>query len=286
MIDFRMETFLTLCNVMNYRKTAEILNMTQPAVTQHIHSLEKYYGCKLFIYDRKSLKMTKKAYILKSYAENVLYQEKKVRTLLADTDKHHFSIGATKTIGDYVISDHVSNFIKEPANSLSVVVDNTEHLLDELSNGNIDFALIEGAFDRSKYACRLYKREPFVGICSVNHKFAGKKVSYSDILKEKLIVREEGSGTRNILTQMLFSHEHYLSEFKKITTVNSFGMITSLIEKGDEITFAYRAVMHNNPLLAQFFPENTEIIRELNYVYLDTPYTENAVDYFDSFRII
>ena len=40
MIDYRVKTFLTLCNFMNYRKTAQVLNMTQPAVTQHIHFLE------------------------------------------------------------------------------------------------------------------------------------------------------------------------------------------------------------------------------------------------------
>ena len=61
MIDTRIETFLTLCRVMNYRKTAELLNMTQPAVTQHIHFLEEQYGCKLFSYDRRTLTMTKEA---------------------------------------------------------------------------------------------------------------------------------------------------------------------------------------------------------------------------------
>lgn len=56
MIDYRVKTFLALCDFMNYRKTAQILNMTQPAVTQHIHFLENQYGCKLFDYDRHSLK--------------------------------------------------------------------------------------------------------------------------------------------------------------------------------------------------------------------------------------
>jgi DNA-binding transcriptional LysR family regulator len=59
---------------MNYRKTAEALNMTQPAVTQHIHYLENLYHCKLFLYDRKTLHMTEEAKMLKIYAENVLYQ--------------------------------------------------------------------------------------------------------------------------------------------------------------------------------------------------------------------
>lgn len=77
MIDTRIQTFLTLCRVMNYRRTAELLNMTQPAVTQHIHFLEEQYGCKLFHYDRRTLTMTREAELLQRYAENVLYQEKK-----------------------------------------------------------------------------------------------------------------------------------------------------------------------------------------------------------------
>ena len=51
MLDYRVLTFLALYDEMNYRRTAEKLNMTQPGVTQHIHYLENYYGVKLFEYD-------------------------------------------------------------------------------------------------------------------------------------------------------------------------------------------------------------------------------------------
>lgn len=78
MIDYRVKTFLALCDFMNYRKTAQILNMTQPAVTQHIHFLENQYGCKLFDYDRHSLKMTREGMLLKRYCESVMYQEEKL----------------------------------------------------------------------------------------------------------------------------------------------------------------------------------------------------------------
>lgn len=47
MLDYRVITFLALYDEMNYRRTAEKLNMTQPGVTQHIHYLENYYGVKL-----------------------------------------------------------------------------------------------------------------------------------------------------------------------------------------------------------------------------------------------
>lgn len=78
MIDNRIRTFLALCRNMNYRRTAEELNLTQPAVTQHIQYLESEYGCSLFSYDRRTLRLTKEGELLKNYAENVLYQERKM----------------------------------------------------------------------------------------------------------------------------------------------------------------------------------------------------------------
>ena len=48
MLDFRMDTFLALCRTMNYTRAAEELNITQPAVTQHIQYLQRHYGVKLF----------------------------------------------------------------------------------------------------------------------------------------------------------------------------------------------------------------------------------------------
>ena len=285
MIDSRIKTFLTLCKVMNYRKTAEILNMTQPAVTQHIHYLEEEYGCRLFIYDRRSLKMTPEAEILKKYAENVIYQDKKLRCELTQNDCVMLSVGATKTIGEYVISDHVSSFLSNPNNSISINVDNTENLILLLSEGKIDFALIEGFFDRSRFASKLYRSEPFVGLCGANHPFADRTVSLDEIWNEHLILREEGSGTRNILAQLLSSMNHSFNEFRQITTINSFGLITSLLENNKCITFAYRAVGECNKTLAKFRVEGFDITREFNYIYLDTPYSKQAVSYFDGFRM-
>lgn len=55
MLDHRTETFMAVCSVMNYREAAELLHITQPAVTQHIQFLEKEYGCRLFLYENRKL---------------------------------------------------------------------------------------------------------------------------------------------------------------------------------------------------------------------------------------
>ena len=284
MIDTRIETFLTLCRVMNYRKTAELLNMTQPAVTQHIHFLEEQYGCKLFRYDRRTLTMTKEAELLQKYAENVLYQEKKLKAELEQSDGVSLSIGATKSIGDYVIGDHVSAFLSEPDHRISVTVENTETLLTDLSAGKIDFALIEGYFDRSRYTSRLYRKEPFVGLCGKGHLFANKTIPIDKIWCENLLLREEGSGTRDILGQLLTESNHSFSNFERITTISNFGLITKLLENNNCITFAYRAVGENSDALAEFCIKGWNVSREFNYIYLDTPFSEYAVNLFENYR--
>lgn len=283
MIDTRIQTFLTLCRVMNYRRTAELLNMTQPAVTQHIHFLEEQYGCKLFHYDRRTLTMTREAELLQRYAENVLYQEKKLKTELTQNKGVSLSIGATKTIGEYVIGDHVSAFLSDPDHHISVTVENTETLLTDLSAGKIDFALIEGYFDRSRYASRLYRKEPFVGLCGKGHLFANKTIPIDKIWCENLLLREEGSGTRDILGQLLTESNHSFSEFERITTISNFGLITRLLENNNCITFAYHAVGETNSSLSEFHVMGWDISREFNYVYLDTPFSEYAVDVFSGY---
>ena len=60
MLDFRMETFLAVCRYMNFTRAAEKLNITQPAVSQHIRFLEKHYNTKLFRYEGKKLELTEK----------------------------------------------------------------------------------------------------------------------------------------------------------------------------------------------------------------------------------
>ncbi|MBQ6943498.1 MAG: hypothetical protein IJN43_04125 [Ruminococcus sp.] len=182
-----------------------------------------------------------------------------------------------------MIGDHVSAFLSEPDHHISVTVENTETLLTDLSAGKIDFALIEGYFDRSRYAARLYRKEPFVGLCGKGHIFANKTIPIDKIWDQNLLLREEGSGTRDILGQLLAESNHSFSEFERITTINNFGLITRLLENNNCITFAYRAVGENNSSLSEFHVMGWDISREFNYVYLDTPFSEYAVEVFSGY---
>lgn len=283
MIDSRIKTFLTLCRLMNYRKVAEELNMTQPGVTQHIHFLEDRYACKFFVYDHHTLRMTEEAEIFKEYAENILYQENKIRQKLKNKKGYKLIIGATKTIGECVIQKKCQAFLKEKSNTLCVEVNNTENLLKQLEEGKLDFALVEGLFDRIKFKNRLYKKENFTGICKKNHPFANKRVSIEEVIKEHLFLREEGSGTREIFKNILIQKNHSLSEFKNTTVAGSFQLLISLLKSTNGITFAYKSVLSLYTGLCEFNIDGVDNEHEFNYVYLDTPFSKEAVEIFDSF---
>ena len=129
MVDHRIDTFLTLCECMNYRKTAELLHITQPAVTQQIHFLEQEYSCKLFTFENRKLQKTKSAETLEMYARAMRRQDISLRESLSKPQRQTLKIGATKTIGDYYLHDYIHQYLQNDKNDLTFIVDNTKHLL-------------------------------------------------------------------------------------------------------------------------------------------------------------
>ena len=68
MIDYRLLTFIDVCETRSLTKTAQHLCLTQPAVTQHIKYLEETYNTKLLVYEGKKMRLTESAQVLLQYA--------------------------------------------------------------------------------------------------------------------------------------------------------------------------------------------------------------------------
>ena len=267
MLDYRVLTFLTLYDEMNYRRTAEKLNMTQPGVTQHIHYLENYYGVKLFEYDGRTLSKTKNAQRLKKYFDSVKAEETDIRESFTPTDTIHMTVGATKTIGEFVIVPEIRAFLQAPNHNLDLIIDNTENLLHMLEKSQIDFAVIEGVFDKSKYGYHLFKKEAFVGVCAKDHPFAGRTVTLEEVFREDIVVRESQSGTRMLLQKAITDRGFSLDSFHRCSSVNNFSVICDLVAINKAITFAYEPIAHCRDDLATFMVEDMQIQGEFNFVY-------------------
>lgn len=280
MLDNRIYTFLTLYDEMNYRKTAEKLNMTQPGVTQHIQYLEKYYGVKLFTYNGRHLSKTANAEILKKHIDSIRAVENEIASEFTHNNSISLKIGATKTIGEFVIMPEICKFLSNSNHNLELHIDNTDILLSMLEASKIDFAIIEGVFDKSHYKYHLMKKERFVGICSKEHPFANKTVKISDIFTEDLILRELGSGTRKIFEQALNDIGFSISCFKSCSSISNFTVICNAVSNNGAITFGYEpvATSHNN--LACFEIEDIHLSGEFNFVYCNEEIAREKIKLF------
>ncbi len=279
-LDYRLRTFIKLCDTMHYHKTAEHLHMTQPAVSQHIRYLEKTYGCKLFVYNKKKLIKTEAASRLEAYARSAFYNETLLKQELEEPELIKLRVGATKTIGEFVVNNQVANLAYRQDILLEMTIDNTQNLLEMLERGALDFALIEGYFDKAAYGYRLYKNEPFVGLCSRTHPFAGKSMSFEALFDTLLLVREKGSGTRAIFEQILNARNYTLKQFRRSVSISSFKLIKEMLLRGDAITFAYQAISSGTEGLTTFSVAGEKITREFNFVYLKNTEAEKFIEIF------
>ena len=131
MQDFRMETFLAVCRLGSYTRAAEELNITQPAVTQHIQHLQTYYGVRLLDYRSKRLTLTPEGELLRRAALTMRHDEEKLKRELADLrqGRRALRFGATLTVGEYLLPPRLAAYLKaNPDVELHMTVDNTRKI--------------------------------------------------------------------------------------------------------------------------------------------------------------
>ena len=151
MLDYRVFTFIKVCETLNFTQAAKELHITQPAVTKHIKALETEYQTKLFTFSGKHCQLTQSGKELLDLLTTMDTDIKHFKTQLKQ-DLQPLNFGATLTIGEYVLTDSLVDILANHPNfQVKMLVDNTETLLKAIDKGEIDFALIEGFFSKEKY---------------------------------------------------------------------------------------------------------------------------------------
>ncbi len=292
MIDYRLMTFMDLHETMNYTKTASNLNITQPAVTQHIKYLERKYNVSLFHYSRKHLELTKEGEYLYRYALNLLSNADQLLQELQHLSdpKETLKMGATLTIGEYLLpSLLIALYDRNEDLDLQLTLENTELLVKDVRDGKLDFALIEGLFNKEEFHTSLLKSEEMVLILPPNHPLVHRKtITIDDLLDERLFVREPGSGTREIFTQALGENNLSLDNFAKCTQISHINMIKEMVQGGTGISFLYESAVRKelaDQTLATRKVKGISLMREFNMISpKNSIYHEKIDAYFAFFK--
>lgn len=246
MMDFRINTFLSVCRLMNFTKAGEELHITQPAVSQHIHYLEDFYDIKLFKYEGKKMYLTNAGDVLYQAAITMKHDDLYLKEILQDLNKrkNRLNFGATLTIGEFVMAKNIQSYLKRyPSAEVRMMEGNTSELLEMLRLGEIDFALVEGNYARKGYDSLVLSQERYIPVCSKEYDFGMEPKKLKDLLSERIIIRESGSGTREILEKNLEARNLGLEDFRYTVEVGGMNAIKSLVEFSCGISFLYEAVV-------------------------------------------
>lgn len=274
MLDFRIYTFLELCKTLSYTKTAEKLHMTQPAVTQHIKFLEEFYKNKLFLYSGRTLSLTEYGKLLHRYLVAMNSDSEKVREKILNlsSNNHTLNFGAILTIGEYVIPKVLRKLSSDyPEINVSISVKDTKLLLEKLENGDIEFLLVEGFFEKTKYDSFLFSKEEFVAVCSNKNRFSQGEFTFEDLLEERIIVREKGSGSRDIFEKILYDNNLSINDFNKKYEIENIKIIKEMVKNNAGITFIYKTAIEEEIKKGEITViklKNFHAEREFNFVFL------------------
>ena len=155
-MEFRvLQYFLAIAREQSISLAAKSLHLSQPTLSRQIKALEQELGKQLFVRSNKTITLTEEGMLLRKRAEEItqlINKTKEEITLSNETISGNISIGAGETEGIRHIAKVAKKLqSKYPLVYFHIVSGDKITVMDELEKGLIDFALVFGEIDSSKY---------------------------------------------------------------------------------------------------------------------------------------
>jgi len=232
-----LKVFITVANTKNFSKAAKVLNLTQPAISFQIQTLEQYYQTMLFDRVNRHVKLTESGELLLEYALSMndlqAELERKMQQLTGQV-KGNLTIGASRTVGEYIMPYVVSEFKKEyPDVDIALEIYNTKQVEKNIMNNTIDVGLVESDISNKKLLYQDFLDDELVLIVSSNHRWANEdSVSFLELKDEPFIIREAGSGSRLVFEQALLDSDFDIENLNIIMEIGNITAIKTIVASG------------------------------------------------------
>jgi DNA-binding transcriptional LysR family regulator len=212
MISFSHRVFIEVAANLSFSKAAQVLFVTQPAVSKHIRALEDQYKLPLFERKGSSIVLTEAGNKLNEYLLQATEIERKIEydlSILSNVSQAsgHLRLGASTTIALYILPSVLSGFQREYSNiGVQLVNRNSEYILNALLTHEVDIGIIEVENKLTTVSYKHFMSDEVIPVCSAKSPLAGKSLTLKQLLKTPVALRERGSGTLNALLKALQAH--------------------------------------------------------------------------------
>ena len=203
-MDFRLKVFLTVAARLSFTKAASELFITQPAVSKHIRELEEEYKIKLFERNGSKIAVTKAGYLLLQHTKRLFEIYRDIdfdMSALIHEQRGLLRVGASTTLSQYIIPPVLARFHQKMKEvKITLINGNTEQIEKALLEKEIEVGIVEGQLKNKGIKYTPFLKDELVLVCKAKHSLAKKKeITKEDLLKMQFLMREQGSGTLEVI---------------------------------------------------------------------------------------
>ncbi|MFD2670214.1 selenium metabolism-associated LysR family transcriptional regulator [Marinicrinis sediminis] len=233
----QLHIFYTVAERGSFSSAAQMLHMSQPAVTMQIQSLEDYFGVKLFHRSTKKVVLSEAGKTLMPYAKKSMQIMKDTEQAMAsytESLKGELQLGASLTIGESILPRLLGYFSKQYTHiSYKLKVMNTTQIMEEVLNHQLHIGLVEAEIKHPELTVEPVLNDELMLIVPKGHPlFEQETVTLEEVLRQPFVLREQGSGTRQVIEEVFMEHGVSPETLPVVMELGSTGAVKSAVEAG------------------------------------------------------
>ena len=243
MVNFRLKVFRAVAKHLNFRRAAEELFLTQPAVTLQVKTLEQQLGVQIFDRSGSRISLTPAGALLLKFADKIDHLETAALEALSDfagQPRGELRMGASLTIAQYILPHILGEFQRQhPHIRTQVTTCNTEQVLEALLAHGISVGFVEGPTLRRDIRTEIFLEDELVLMVPPAHEWSERGfVDPQELTQERLLMRERGSGTRRVVEIALQKSGIKAKQLNPAMEFDSTEAIITAVEAGLGVGFA------------------------------------------------
>lgn len=235
----KLKIFKTVADLKSISKAAQMLFMSQPTITLQIKKIENYLGLTLFNRKKNNLELTRQGERLYEYAERILKEytalEEEIKRLNI-AYKDVLMLASSSTIGDFLLPKILPSFLEKNNNvRLNLFTGNSKEVEEGILSKVFNLGLIEDSINSNKLDKKEFYEDEIILIASAKNPIP-QTIELEDINRYPLIMREVGSGTRNVVESSLGI------KLNPVMEISSSRAIVKLVENSGYISFVSKLI--------------------------------------------
>lgn len=277
-MDFRqLETFVEVANLKSFSKAADKLYITQPTVTNHIQNLEKELETILINRFGKNITLTDAGSLLYKYAINILNSCEMARFDLASFQgkiQGHLHIYSSSVPRKHLLPHIMQSFLSNyPDVTFTIGDKDSGKVVRGILDGETDFGILGAKSTSNNIEYIELMEDNLVLVTPYSDKFPGENFSYINkdiLLNEKVFFREEGSGTRSLIENVIKQSDISKDKLKIVGYIEDTETIKELISLGVGVSFLSKQSVEKDLSLKKykaFYIEGMDFTRKFYFAY-------------------